>query len=120
MDTPIEFLVDCKRRLWRAARCQIDVGLATGKLTREGAIGLVASAGFSAKEAQTQIDRFRLNPGYQLCYTLGRYEIMQLREAYAKGMGLDQFHRHLLEGGELPFQLMEKRFETVERMRRRE
>jgi len=83
-------------------------------------VGLVTSAGFSTKEAQSQIDRFRLNPGYQLCYTLGRYEIMQLRDTYGSGMGLDQFHRHLLEGGELPFHLMEKRFETMERMRTRE
>jgi uncharacterized protein (DUF885 family) len=114
VESPIEYLVDCKRRLWRAARCQIDVGLATGRLSRQDAIGLLVSAGFSPEEAESQIDRFRLNPGYQLCYTLGRYEIMRLRHTYGLRMGVDQFHRQLLQGGELPFHLIEKRFETME------
>lgn len=114
VDDPMDFLVDCKRRLWRAARCKIDVGLTTGMLDREGAIELATSAGFSPEEANYQIDHFLLNPGYQLCYSLGRYEIMRLRETYGMKMGLDQFHKQLLEGGELPFHLIEKRFEAVD------
>lgn len=113
VDNPLDHLVDCKRRLWRAARCQIDVGLTTGMLTKEDAVTLVTTAGFSPIEAEYQIDHFRLNPGYQLCYSLGRYEIMQLRETYGKSMELDQFHRYLLEGGQLPFHLIEKRFDTA-------
>jgi hypothetical protein len=113
VETPIEFLVDCKRRLWRAARCQIDVGLNTGMLTRVDAIRLLTTAGFTPEEAHYQIERFGLNPGYQLCYTLGRYEIMQLKRTYESRMGRDQFHRQLLEGGELPFQLIEKRFQSL-------
>lgn len=114
VQSPIESLVDHKRRLWRAARCQIDVGLATGRLARKDAVGLVTSAGFSPKEAETQIDRFRLNPGYQLCYTLGRYEIMRLRKTYSARWGLDRFHKQLLKAGELPFHLIEKRFKNLE------
>jgi hypothetical protein len=113
VNSPIENLVDCKRRLWRAARCQIDVGLTTGILAREDAMRLLTTAGFTPEEADSQIDRFRLNPGYQLCYSLGRYEIMKLRETYGIRMGRDQFHRQLLEGGELPFHLIEKRFEAM-------
>ena len=67
---PMEYLVDCKRRLWRAARCQIDVGLAAGMLARQDAIRLLTTAGFSPEEANNQIDRFLLNPGYQLCYEI--------------------------------------------------
>lgn len=110
VNSPIEYLVDCKRRLWRAARCQIDVGLTTGIFAEEDAIKLLTKVGFTSEEAGRQVDHFRLNPGYQLCYSLGRYEIMKLRETYGSGMGLDQFHRQLLEGGELPFHLIEKRF----------
>jgi uncharacterized protein (DUF885 family) len=109
---PMEYLVDCKRRLWRAARCQIDVGLAAGMLARQDAVRLLTTAGFSPEEANNQIDRFLLNPGYQLCYSLGRYEIVKLRETYGILMGRDRFHRQL-EGGELPFHLIEKRFETL-------
>jgi uncharacterized protein (DUF885 family) len=111
VESPMDRLVDCKRRLWRAARCQIDVGLNTGIVTKERAIDLLTGAGFSSGEAHRQVERFGLNPGYQVCYSSGRHEIMKLRETYAVGMGRDQFHKQLLEGGELPFHLIEKRFE---------
>lgn len=114
VDSPIEYLVDYKRRLWRAARCQIDVGLTIGMLVEEDAVRLLTIAGFAPEEADRQVDHFRLNPGYQLCYTLGRYEIMRLRKTYGVRMDRDRFHRQLLEGGELPFNLIEKRFEAME------
>ncbi len=113
VNSPMQRLIDCKRRLWRAARCQIDVGLSTGQLGEKDAIKPLTTAGFSPEEANSQVDRFRLNPGYQLCYSLGRYEIMKLRKTYAARMGLDEFHRQLLEGGQLPFHLIEKRFEAM-------
>ncbi|MGO9531753.1 MAG: DUF885 family protein [Syntrophobacteraceae bacterium] len=108
-DQPMDRLVDRKRRLWRAARCQIDVGLNSERLTPDDAIELLTTAGFSPEEARAQVDRFRLNPGYQLCYSLGRFEILRLREACAGQIGHERFHRLLLEGGELPFHLIEKR-----------
>ncbi len=108
-DHPTDRLVDRKRRLWRAARCQIDIGLNSGRLVHEDAMRLLTTAGFSPEEARGQIDRFGLNPGYQLCYSLGRFEILRLREAYAGQMGHDTIHALLLEGGELPFHLIEKR-----------
>ena len=108
---PVEYLVDWKRRLWRAARCRIDVGLNTGLLSMEGAMELLTEAGFSREEAKHQIDRFRLNPGYQLCYSLGRHEIVRLAKIYGERMGREQFHRNLLTGGEIPFHLVEKRLE---------
>ncbi len=114
-DHPTDRLVDRKRRLWRAARCQIDIGLNSGRLVPEDAMRLLTTAGFSPEEAQGQIDRFRLNPGYQLCYSLGRFEILRLREAYAGQMGHDAFHGLLLEGGELPFHLIEKRLRRPDR-----
>ena len=113
-DSPMQRLVDCKRRLWRAARCQIDVGLNTGKMGSRDAIELLTTAGFSEQEAVGQVDRFRLNPGYQLCYSLGRYEIMSLRQTYGHRMGHDQFHKQLLEGGQLPFHLIQQRFQALD------
>jgi uncharacterized protein (DUF885 family) len=114
VEQPMELLVDCKRRLWRAARCQIDVGLTSGKLKPDDAIGLLTAAGFSSEEAKTQVNRFRLSPGYQLCYSLGRYEIMELRKVFAVRLGRDGFHRELLEGGQLPFHVAEQRLMTIE------
>jgi uncharacterized protein (DUF885 family) len=114
VDRPIELLVDCKRRLWRAARCQIDVGTATGALEPGAAVQLLTAAGFSREEAATQVQRFRLNPGYQLCYSLGRYEIMELRKTFAPALGREQFHQQLLEGGQLPFHLAAKRLRSLD------
>ena len=112
---PMEYLVDYKRRLWRSARCQIDVGLHAGFIMLADAVELLTTAGFSREEAQRQIYRFQLNPGYQLCYSLGRYEIMRLKKVYENQMGSEQFHAFLLEGGELPFHWIEKRFQALNR-----
>jgi len=110
---PIERLVEYKRRLWRAARCQIDAGIPAGKLTSEGAANLLTSVGFSSEEARRQIDRFRLSPGYQLCYTLGAYEINELKNKHCPLLGEDQFYHFLLSGGQLPFCWIDERFEKI-------
>lgn len=110
---PIEHLIHAKRSLWRAARCQIDAGLATGMLNREDATGLLITAGFTRDEANNQINRFLLNPGYQLCYCLGCHEIRKLRESFGTIMEPERFHRSILEGGELPFHLIANRFEKM-------
>ena len=116
IDTPMGQLVDCKRRLWRAARCQIDIGLTTGTLSLSSGLDLLKAAGFTEEEAKTQITRFRLNPGYQLCYSLGRYELVKLREKHAPKIGLDRFHSEILAGGQLPFHLIDRRFERLDQM----
>ena len=108
---PQELLVDCKRRLWRSARCQIDVGLTIGKLSQDDAIELLKTCGFAPQEAFRQLDHYRLNPGYQLCYSLGSYEFRQLKENYGNLLRGKDFHSFVLEGGELPFHLIEKRFD---------
>ena len=109
---PMDLLVDYKRRLWRSARCQVDVGLTTGKIELSQAVDLLVTCGFSKAEARRQVDRFRLNPGYQLCYSLGCHEFKELKASYGSRMDTPQFHRLLLEGGELPFHLIERRFKS--------
>ena len=118
MKNPLELLIDLKRNLWRSARCQIDVGLATGRISIEDSFELLRVSSFSRGEAKRQIDRFRLNPGYQVCYSLGNYEFNRLKSAYAARLGTKRFHEYLLAGGELPFHLIEKRFARLYRDRR--
>ena len=110
---PLELLIDLKRNLWRAARCQIDVGLTTGKISTTDALDLLRVCSFSPAEAGRQIDRFRLNPGYQVCYSLGHYEFNRLKSVYAPRLGNKRFHEYLLEGGELPFHLIDKRLDRI-------
>ena len=109
---PMELLVSLKRELWRSARCQIDVGFTIGKLTESTALDLLQTCGFDAAEASRQLDRFRLNPGYQLCYGYGSHEFKQLKKKYGYLLEGRNFYSFLLEGGELPFHLIEKRFEN--------
>jgi uncharacterized protein (DUF885 family) len=100
---------------WRSARCQIDVGLTIGKLSENKAVDLLQICGFASAEAKRQLDRFRLNPGYQLCYGYGSYEFKQLKKKYGHFLEGKEFYSFLLEGGELPFHLIEKRFENLHR-----
>jgi len=113
LDDPLELLVSFKRNLWRSARCQIDVGLTLGKLTEKDAVELLKICGFASQEASRQLDRFRLNPGYQLCYCYGNHEFKQLKKKYGHRFEGNDFHSFLLEGGELPFHLIARRFENL-------
>jgi uncharacterized protein (DUF885 family) len=113
LEDPLELLVSSKRNLWRSARCQIDVGLTIGKLSENTAVDLLQTCGFAAAEASRQLDRFRLNPGYQLCYCYGSYEFKKLRQKYGDLLRSKDYYHFLLEGGELPFHLVEKRFENL-------
>jgi uncharacterized protein (DUF885 family) len=109
VSSPLDLLVHLKRNLWRSARCQIDAGLFTGRITVADAMDLLKICSFSPQEAQRQIDRFQLNPGYQVCYSLGSYEFRQLKATFESKLGSKRFHETVLDGGELPFHLLEKR-----------
>lgn len=113
LDDPLELLVGCKRNLWRSARCQIDVGMTIGKLSKNAAVGLLKTCGFAPAEASRQLDRFHLNPGYQLCYCYGSHEFKRLKQTYGDFLASHDFYNFLLEGGELPFYLIEKRFDHL-------
>ena len=113
LNDPLELLVSLKRELWRSARCQIDVGFTIGKLTEPTALDLLQTCGFDAAEASRQLDRFRLNPGYQLCYGYGSHEFKRLKKKYDHQFESKDFYEFLLSGGELPFHLIEKRFENL-------
>jgi uncharacterized protein (DUF885 family) len=112
-DQPMLWLVHHKRCLWRALRCIIDTGLALGRLDDGRAAELIEQAGFGPGEAADQVRRFRLNPGYQLCYTLGQYELYRLWERYAPVLGKAGFCTAVLDGGEIPFHLAEARLQSL-------
>ena len=113
LENPLELLVSLKRDLWRSARCQIDVGLTIGKLSENRAVELLKTCGFAAAEASRQLDRFRLNPGYQLCYCYGSHEFKRLKANYGHLFEGKDFYSFLLEGGELPFHLIDRRFNDL-------
>ena len=113
LNEPMELLVSLKRDLWRSARCQIDVGLTIGKFSEDRAAELLKTCGFAEAEASRQLDRFRLNPGYQLCYCYGSHEFKQLKKKYGHLLEDKDFYTFLLKGGELPFHLLDRRFANL-------
>lgn len=110
---PRQRLVGLKRRLWRALRALLDLGLHTGKVSLEEAKARLAELGYHPRRAYLQARQYTLTYGYQLCYTVGKSEILRLRDRFASKIGLKGFHDFLLQGGEIPFEWIEKRLEKL-------
>ena len=110
---PRQKLVQLQRQLWRCLRAVLDVELQTGTMTLAEAAQKIQFLGFSRERARRQIQRFCLTPGYQLCYFMGTYEILQLRQKFFSTLGPRIFHDTLLSGGEIPFHLVEKRIKAT-------
>ncbi|MEW6659331.1 MAG: DUF885 family protein [Thermodesulfobacteriota bacterium] len=109
---PGDLLVGWQRRLWRALRGQVDLELHRGRWDLEAGCRRLDQAGYPPGTSRLQVLQLALNPGYQLCYTLGLREILRLRQEYAPSLGLARFHDVLLDGGQLPFPWMEKRLKA--------
>ncbi|MGI4743466.1 MAG: DUF885 domain-containing protein [Janthinobacterium lividum] len=97
----------------RAIRLVVDVGLHTGKFTREEAIEyMMANEPIDAQRATAEVERYMAWPGQALAYKTGQLKIMELRARYEKQLGpkfdLRAFHDQLLAGGAMPLAVLEK------------
>lgn len=110
---PRELLVGWQRRLWRALRGLVDLELQRGRLDLDDGLARLRPAGYPEATVRLQILHLALNPGYQLCYTVGMKEMLRLRARYAPGLSLARFHEVVLAGGQLPFDLVEQRLRAV-------
>ena len=108
---PRQQLIQLKRQLWRILRAILDVKLHTERMSLKEAAKEIESLGFSPQRAQRQARRFALTPGYQSCYFIGSYEILRLRERFSPRLDVKGFHNTLLDGGQIPFHLVEKRLQ---------
>lgn len=96
--------------LWRAVRILLDVGLHTRGMSPSAAlVYLIDKIPLDQAEAAAEIRRYCGAPTYQLCYAVGRREILSLRDDYQRragsGFTLRQFHDDLLGYGGLPISL---------------
>ena len=62
------------------------------------------------RSAEAEVRRYCAWPTYQLCYAVGRRELLRLREAYRRGRGrrlraAGRFHDALLGYGGMPVSL---------------
>lgn len=88
--------------------------VSTGNET--AAARLMSQYGFDPGMAHEAVQLVAEDPGSYLCYALGELEFLRLRKRAEAALGDAfepvAFHRVLLEGGELPFPLLEARLDA--------
>ena len=107
LDSAAERFFQAHNLLWRAVRVILDVSLHTkGMSMDEAAARLQDELGFEPHIAQAEAKRYCANPTYQLCYAVGRRDILALRDdlrrARTDEFTLASFHEELLQYGALP------------------
>jgi uncharacterized protein (DUF885 family) len=113
---PKEILFKLKNQLWRACRVVIDIQLHTGKITFDEAVNmLVDTVKMDRINAEIEVKRYTLNPGQPLTYSIGKQEILRIRQQYQKKMGsnyrLKDFHNQFLSYGSIPVPAIAKAME---------
>jgi len=107
---PADRFILAKRRFWRAVRGQVDMGLQTKKLNFDEAANILQNAGIQQNRALSSVRIYTLNPGYQVCYTIGIRRFLDYYDQFGKDDPV-QFVRTVLGGGEILFGDLEKRLE---------
>jgi uncharacterized protein (DUF885 family) len=105
--TPAERFFQVHHLLWRALRITLDVSLHTKGMKVETAVQMLRDElGFDDASATAEVRRYCAHPTYQLCYAVGRREILRLREDARRARGGDfslaAFHDELLGYGAFP------------------
>jgi hypothetical protein len=96
--------------LWRAIRIVLDVGLHTRGMSPAEAVDyMVAHLPIERASAEAEVRRYCAWPTYQLCYAVGRRELLRLRDDYRERAGASfqpkRFHDELLAYGGIPVAL---------------
>jgi uncharacterized protein (DUF885 family) len=97
--------------LWRAMRIVLDVGLHTRGMSYDDAVGqMVDGVHMERSLAEAEVSRYCATPAYQICYGVGRRELLRLRDDFRAARGaaftLRGFHDAVLSYGGLPVTLM--------------
>jgi len=107
LDNAHDKMLLARRRLWRAMRGKVDLGLQTGTLDFPKAIEYLMKTGIKEGDAAAVVRKYPLNPGYQLCYTLGFKRFSTLYKSYGQS-SLKAFVRHAVSHGEVDFEDLER------------
>ncbi len=100
-------LLMARRRLWRAVRGKVDLGLQTGSMDLPKAAACLEEAGVPADRARSVVRKYPLNPGYQLCYTAGLRAFERLYRRYGR-RDPARFTGAVLSAGEVGFRQLER------------
>jgi len=110
-DSPIMKLMQLRDQIWRCCRVIIDVELHRGNMTFDEAVNmLVEKAEIENLNAIAEVERYTLSPTQPMSYIIGKYQILELREALKEKMGdkftMKYFHDTLLSFGPIPLPLI--------------
>jgi uncharacterized protein (DUF885 family) len=113
---PYQYFGHLSDAMHRAIRLVVDAGMHSKGMTREEAIAyMMANERITEPEAVAEIERYMAIPGQALSYMVGKLTIQRMRTKYEKQMGakfnLAQFHDQLLNGGNMPLGILEKKLE---------
>lgn len=100
---PSDLFMLIRRRFWRALRGKIDLGLQTGTMTLETAARTLNQAGLSLHRSKKVVRKYTLNPGYQICYTVGYQKFRWLFNMYGRGQ-IPRFVQAVTSQGEIHFE----------------
>ena len=114
-------LTQLRLQLWRATRIILDIRLHRGEMTlQECREFLCKEVMFDPLSTQGEVMIYASQPGYAPCYVTGLHKLLELRErerelclVEGREFKLRAFHGKVLEGGALPFALLEKSFTAI-------
>jgi uncharacterized protein (DUF885 family) len=100
-----------KMALWRAVRLVVDTGLHDLGWTREEAIQYhLDNTPSDRVEIEKAVERYAVNPGQATAYTIGKLEILRLREEARTALGdrfdIRDFHDVVLRSGDVPLDVL--------------
>lgn len=109
---PYQQMGALNNEMHRAIRLVVDVGIHTGKMSREQAIAyMMAHEPVSESIAIAEIERYMAFPAQALTYKIGELKIQALRKKYERQLGpafnLRSFHTALLQQGDMPLTVLE-------------
>jgi uncharacterized protein (DUF885 family) len=111
-----QYLGHLSDAMHRAIRLVVDAGMHSKSMTREDAIEyMMQNERITKPEAVAEIERYMAIPGQALSYYIGKMSIIKMRGKYEKAMNskfnLPAFHQQILNGGNMPLALLEKKLE---------
>ncbi len=113
INNTVQKMIGLRREAWRAIRAKLDIGIRLNKISLSGAAEELHRLGYAPRRIKIMLKHYLLTYGYQLCYTIGKFEIERLAERFISQLGIRNFHNCLIEAGEIPFELIQKRMERL-------
>lgn len=111
---PYQYFGHLSDAMHRAIRLVVDVAIHTKGMSHDEAVNyMMSNERISKQEAEAEIERYMAIPGQALSYKIGQLNILALRAKYEKELGskfnLAAFHTQILNGGNMPLKVLEKK-----------